>query len=62
MPAELATAEAKLVYLYVQAADGCTVDELYRDLGLPKLALFPVLDTLRERGLIDDGDVAGEFD
>ena len=59
MPEELATSEAKLVYLYVQTADGPTVDDLYRDLGLPKLSLYPVLATLRERGLIDGDDVGG---
>lgn len=59
VPEELSAPEAKLVYLYLQTADGPTVDELYRNLDVPKLSLFPVLDTLRERDLIDADDVSG---
>ncbi|MFB6161004.1 MAG: helix-turn-helix domain-containing protein [Haloferacaceae archaeon] len=57
MPDAIDSAEAKLVYLYLAAAGGGTVDELHRALDLQRLALFPVLDRLRERGLVarEDG-------
>lgn len=54
----ISTAEAELVYLYLRTTDAPTVDELHHRLGMGKLSLFPVLDTLRERGLIDGTDVA----
>jgi len=59
VPDDLSAPETKLVYLYLQTSDAPTVDELYRHLDLPKLSLFPVLDTLSERGLIDREDVGG---
>lgn len=58
VPDAIATSEAKLVYLYLRTTDAPTVEDLHRNLGLAKLSLFPVLDTLRERGLIDETDVA----
>ncbi|MFB6305272.1 MAG: TrmB family transcriptional regulator [Haloferacaceae archaeon] len=57
MPNDLSSAESKLVYLYLSVTDEATVDDLNDDLGLQKLALFPVLDTLSENGLVDrDGE------
>lgn len=53
MPEDLSSAESKLVYLYLTVAEEATVDDLNDDLGLQKLALFPVLDTLDDHGLID---------
>lgn len=58
MPDAITTPEAKLVYLYLRTANAPTVDELHRNLGVRKLSLFPVLDTLRGRDLIDRTDVA----
>ena len=43
---------AKLVYLYLSATRGCTVDRLHDDLGLKRLDLFAVLETLDERGYV----------
>ena len=57
VPDGLSSAEAKLVYLSLQVTDGCTVEELRRARDVQRLALFPVLDSLRRRGLIDDEDV-----
>lgn len=57
VPETLSSAEAKLVYLYLTGVGGSTVEDLHRALGMKKLSLFPVLDTLDERGLVDrDGD------
>lgn len=59
VPSEVTSAEAKLVYLYLSVRGRATVDELGESLGLPKLALFSILGTLREHGLVArDGDVA----
>jgi hypothetical protein len=58
MPDTLSSAEVKLVYFGLQVTDGCTVDELHRMLDVQKLALFPILDTLRTRDLIDETDIA----
>lgn len=58
IPETITASESKLVYLYLRTSDDPTVDELHRNLGVRKLTLFPVLDTLRERGLIDETDVA----
>ncbi|MFB6195328.1 MAG: MarR family transcriptional regulator [Haloplanus sp.] len=56
IPEQLSTAESKLVYLFVAASDGATVDDLQTSLNVRKITLFPVLDTLAERGLIDRVD------
>jgi DNA-binding IclR family transcriptional regulator len=52
IPDAIDSAEAKLVYVSLVAADGGTVAELHRALDMKRLALFPVLDTLRDRGLV----------
>jgi predicted transcriptional regulator len=56
VPEELSATESKLVYLFVATADGATVDDLQSSLGLTRLTLFPVLDTLSERGLVEQTD------
>ncbi|WP_251343873.1 TrmB family transcriptional regulator [Haloplanus halophilus] len=53
VPDELTAADSKLVYLFVTVSDGVTVDELQSSLDIRKISLFPVLDTLSDRGLID---------
>jgi predicted transcriptional regulator len=58
VPDELSAAESKLVYLFLTTADGATVDELQSALDIEKITLFPVLDTLSERGLIERTDGA----
>ena len=50
-PAEL-SAKSKLVYFYLHTADGCHVDELQENLGLKKISLYPVLESLTERELV----------
>jgi predicted transcriptional regulator len=56
VPDDLTAADSKLVYLFVTVSDGVTVDELQATLDIKKISLFPVLDTLSERGLIDRVD------
>jgi len=59
LPQELSAADSKLVYLFVAVSDGATVDDLQSGLDIKKISLFPVLDTLSERDLIDRVD--GEY-
>jgi hypothetical protein len=54
VPDGIESPEAKLVYVYLDASrTGATVDELVDHLGIKRLALFPVLDCLESRGLVD---------
>jgi DNA-binding MarR family transcriptional regulator len=58
LPDELNSPNAKLVYFYVDVCEETTIDDLQTCLGLQKLALFSVLDSLRKQGLVErDGDV-----
>lgn len=52
IPAEIESANSKLVYLYLHTAGEATVEELQSSLGMKQLALFPVLDTLSGEGLV----------
>ncbi|MFD1634521.1 TrmB family transcriptional regulator [Haloplanus ruber] len=56
VPDDLTATDSKLVYLFVTVSDGVTVDDLQSTLDMRKISLFPVLDTLTDRGLIDRVD------
>lgn len=57
IPDELASPRAKLVYLYLTTARSATMDELQNGLGLPKMSLYTIVRTLRERELVkQDGE------
>lgn len=57
MPDELASPRAKLVYLYLTTTQGATIEELQTGLDLPKIALYTIVRTLRERELVEqDGE------
>ncbi|WP_458205167.1 helix-turn-helix domain-containing protein [Haladaptatus sp. NG-SE-30] len=57
VPDELVSPRAKLVYLYLTTSQGATVDELQSGLDLPKMALYTIIRTLSERGLVEkEGD------
>lgn len=49
----LPSANAKLVYLYLEVVTEAHVTEIKRTLDLDLLTLFPVLETLRERELVE---------
>jgi len=53
LPDDLTAADSKLVYLFVAVSDGATVDDLQTALDIKKISLFPVLNTLSKRGLIE---------
>lgn len=52
IPVGIKSPRGKLVYLYLAAVDGATANELCAALGVKSLAVYPVLRTLCERGLV----------
>lgn len=52
VPEGLASAESKLVYVFLAASNGATVEELNDALDIRKISLFPVLRTLTERNVV----------
>lgn len=57
LPDELDSPRAKLVYLSIATTGGATLDELQTVLDLPKMTLYTIIRTLRERGLVhQDGE------
>lgn len=52
LPDDLNSAEAKLVYLYVNAADEITIDELHEELNMNRMSLLTVLALLEKKGYI----------
>lgn len=52
IPDELTSSKAKLVYVSLCTAEKATLTELHRQLGLSKLTLLSILDSLRQRDLI----------
>ncbi|RQG95177.1 MarR family transcriptional regulator [Natrarchaeobius chitinivorans] len=53
LPAELGSPQGKLVYLYLDATGGGTVDDLNRALAMNKMGVLSVLDSLSSRGLVE---------
>lgn len=53
MPADLESATAKLVYLYVASGDATTVEQLCEGLDLTKGTVLSITGTLRERGYLE---------
>jgi len=53
LPDGIESAQAKLVYLYLRIATEAEVAELATVLGLTRLSLYPILDTLVSRGLAE---------
>ena len=58
VPEALSSALGKLVYLAVRQRGEATVVELRDALDVPQLRLYPTLDALAERGLLErEGEV-----
>jgi DNA-binding IclR family transcriptional regulator len=53
LPDELDSPRAKLVYLSLATTGGATLDELQTGLDLPKITLYTIVRTLRERDLVN---------
>lgn len=49
---DLNSPQAKLVYLYIHGEGSATVSELCESLGVKKIALYPVLETLTRRDYV----------
>jgi DNA-binding MarR family transcriptional regulator len=57
LPGNIDSPRAKLVYLALSTGGASTADELRDTLGLKKIDLFSILDTLDARGLVEyNGD------
>lgn len=53
LPPVLDSSSSKLVYLYLRIADEATIDEMEGVLGLKKVTLYPLLQTLTAADLVE---------
>lgn len=53
LPDTLDTTDAKLVYLYLHIEQKATIDELQAALGMKKVTLYPLLETLTTTDLVE---------
>ena len=53
VPDELDSAQAKLVYVFLEATGGATVEELGEMLALKTLSVLSILNTLSSDGFVD---------
>lgn len=53
VPTDLESPRAKLIYLYVSARDGATVEQLQADLAIKKGTALSIATTLRKRGYLE---------
>ncbi|MDL5363177.1 helix-turn-helix domain-containing protein [Halalkalicoccus sp. NIPERK01] len=56
IPPRLDSSTSKLVYLYLWTSESATIDELHAVLGLEKLTLYPVLNTLIAADLVTQSE------
>ncbi|WP_222918154.1 MarR family winged helix-turn-helix transcriptional regulator [Natrinema sp. SYSU A 869] len=53
VPDGLESAQAKLVYIYLDVAEGATVDELGEILAMKKINILSVLNSLSSAGYVE---------
>lgn len=53
LPSDLDSMGSKLVYLHLHYNSGETVQELCYTLNIPTISIYPILNTLREEGLVE---------
>jgi DNA-binding MarR family transcriptional regulator len=53
LPSGLDSMGSKLVYLHLHSTSGGTVQELCHTLNIPTISIYPILNTLREEGLVE---------
>ncbi|OAQ54596.1 hypothetical protein HTG_03305 [Natrinema mahii] len=53
VPDDLESARAKLVYLYIEAAEGATVEEVGEILAMKKINVLSVLGSLVDAGHVE---------
>ncbi len=56
IPSDLESARAKLVYLYLEAADGATIEELGEILAMKKINVLSVLNSLTGAGHVEQSE------
>lgn len=56
LPTDLNSPQAKLVYLYLETAEGATLREISDALSMKKMAALSVTKSLTAQGLIEKGD------
>ena len=56
LPTELNSPQGKLVYLYLEATGGATVDELEQVLAMKKIGILSVLNSLSSQNLVEKRD------
>lgn len=56
VPEGIESPRAKLVYVYCSVTDGATTEELCANLSLTRLTLYPILESLEDRDLIERED------
>lgn len=53
IPDELSSPQAKLVYLYIDAVGGATVDDLNEGLAMKKISVLSILSSLTGEGIVE---------
>ncbi len=53
LPDTLDTSGSKLVYLYLKVEEEATINELHTALGMKKITLYSLLQTLKATDLVD---------
>ncbi|WP_265107937.1 helix-turn-helix domain-containing protein [Halosolutus halophilus] len=56
VPDDLDSAQAKLVYLYLAATGGSTVEDLSRTLAMKKISVLSLLNALSSGGYVEQRD------
>ncbi|WP_226480010.1 helix-turn-helix domain-containing protein [Natrinema amylolyticum] len=53
VPDDLESAQAKLVYIYLDVVEGATVDELEEILAMKKINILSILNSLSSAGYVE---------
>ena len=57
VPERLDSPQSKLVYIYLEATGGATVDDLNQTLAMKKITVLSILSSLSSEGLVEkDGE------
>jgi hypothetical protein len=56
VPEGIESPRAKLVYVYCSVSDGATTEQLCANLSITRLTLYPILESLQERDVLERED------
>ncbi|MBZ6494125.1 MarR family transcriptional regulator [Natrinema longum] len=56
VPDDLESAHAKLVYIYLEVAEGATIEELGEILAMKKINILSVLNSLSSAGYVEQAE------